>query len=350
MRLSNQTERRDPASFVLRLSHLLVRADRKTLSGAIEVRDDETSYTVTISNGAVSGLLVDGNLVGGTHSPMMFVKETVLKLFALARPLVYWRPAPGLGGSNCGVRSRAIAVNGVLQRRDLFAPSQLIERLPVEVLHIQSPKMNLVKRLPLTADEMAFLNKLTVPTPVPMILWKRGLEPSHAGALLIALNLLGVFGACWVPGDLPRIGAVAKMRRKLDNGCSDHEILGVDSDATSREIDIAFRKMSFDLHPDRLVAYPERDAVEAGQVFSEASAAYCRLKTSRRKRPVRMSVAPGQRDPIRESRELDHLMTLVRDTLRKGAPKMARVFAIKALALSPGADIKKELLQIIRAA
>ena len=345
-----QIERSDTASPVLRLGSMLINARRESLSGAIEVRDQRHRYTVFVSGGTVSGLLVNGRVFGRSRQEIPFVEKTALTLFSLRRPHVLWQPEQSKYENEIGISSGYIVLNGVANRRDLFAPLQLVKRMPVETLSIGSAKMKYVRQLPLDSSETRFVENLRVPTPIPMILWKRGLEPSRAGALLVALNLIGVFDSDWAPGDLPRMGTVASIRKKLGQRCSDYEILGVDAGASSGEIDTAFRRLSLDLHPDRLGGLPSSDICEARDVFAEASAAYSRLKSSRRRRPVQVVNNVVRADPFSKNQELEDLLILVRDYARSGSAGRARAYAIKALALSPGRAVRNELIKIIRAA
>ena len=200
MRFAGGIERRDPASSVLRLGTMLVRAGREALSGAIQVRDRELEYNIVVSGGSVSGLRLGGKLFGQSKHDIPFIEKTALKLFSLSRPHVLWQPSQNRIENRFGISSGYIVLNGVTSRRDLFAPLQLVKRMPVETLSVGAAKMNLIRQLPLDSAEIQFLERLRVPTPIPMILWKRGLEPSHAGALLVALNLLGVFQTC-TPGN-----------------------------------------------------------------------------------------------------------------------------------------------------
>lgn len=358
----SQTERRDPASPILRLGSMLVKASRECLCGAIEVREKDSDYSVHLSGGGVTGLRLRGKLIGTSEFDIPLIEQAVERLFSLGRPHVIWHPEPVRLKESVAIPAKRMVLKGIYNRRDLFAPLVLLKRLPTETLCIRRTQMNYVRRLPLGPAELQFAQNLVVPTPIPMILWKRGLEPSRAGALLVALNLLGVFEDDWAPGDLPRLGIVASMRRKLRLRCADHDLLGVDAGASQREIDRAFRKLSLELHPDRLSGLSAHDTLEAKDVFTEASAAYGRLKSSRRRRPVQYTCHNSPSDLSEggkncevsrgraASQELKTLMRLVRDFVEMGNTKRARLYAIKALALSPGASERSELLRIIRAA
>ncbi len=332
------------------LGSTLARARREQLSGQILVRDREQSHTIRLQAGTITDVLLDDARSATRGGDPYGILRGVERLFGVPRPLVKWSADAASGGRASRLDPAFAVVGGVMTRCELFSPLPLVERIPVETLRIDHSKLELLRHMAFHQRERAFLERLTVPTPIPMILWKRGLEPQHAGALIVALNLIGLFDDVWSPGDLPRVGAATRLRRKMKSGCSDSELLDVDETASIEIVDRAFRKISLELHPDRLIGLPEKDAAIARAAFVGASEAYTRIKRSRRSRPVRGATLA--RVDLKR-RPADHWFTMVaeaRNASSRGDHQRARAFALKALALSPPQDIRAELLSILRRA
>jgi hypothetical protein len=182
-----------------------------------------------------------------------------------------------------------------------------------------------------------------------MALWKRGLNPQRAGAVVVALNLLGAFEE-WTPGDLPRITAVNQVYRMIQNARPDHELLGVSPGAPAREVDRAFRKLSLMLHPDRLTGLSETETQRAKDAFVQVSRAHERLKRSRRSRPVscRSGFASASDGGGEMSAPWFALLEQTRTSEAEGDMVRARIFAVKTLALAPPGEVVSELKRILR--
>ncbi|MDD5307344.1 MAG: J domain-containing protein [Deltaproteobacteria bacterium] len=344
-------ERRDPASGLLMLGAALAEARKLGRSGEIEVKDQGSRHVIRFLAGSIAEVVAmdasDGALPRSgprTDSPL---RERVRALFSLARPHVIWTPNEIAIASGPHVDPAAAVVDGVTRRRELFDPRKLAERIPVNTLRLDERALAETRRLPLAADEKAFLTRLARPTPVPLILWKRGLEPGHAGALVVALNLLGLWGQEWEPGFLPRVTDAVRVVRALRAGAPDHVLLRVAPDALEPEVDQAFRRLSLALHPDRLAGMPAADAALAGSAYASVSAAYDRLKRSRRKRPVVIGRVKVVRRAAPRRDDIDSLLMAARSAQGRGDLARARSFAVKALALSPLSAVRVELLAIV---
>ncbi len=346
----NGMERRDPISPVLKLGTVLATARRDGRSGLIEVRDRGHIHKISIRAGSIVDVAVDGSLVEQPRPYDPFPAYTkAASFFALPRPHIVWKP-----GSK-DTRGRVldpirVVLGGVTGRLDLFDPAALVERIPVQVLSIPKHKMHLIGDMPLTRPEREFLHRLRVPTPIPMALWKRGLDPRYAGALIVALNLLGVWDSEWEPGLLPRLTAAVKILRRLQASVNDFDLLGVVDDADPRVTDKAFRRLSLDLHPDRVSRLPESEAKMARTAFEGVASAYERIRRSRRSRPVRTTsgepVARIKLVKIRPSGWRELYAEAVR-AHSAGNTVRARAFALKALAMSPPEDARARIMQII---
>jgi hypothetical protein len=345
-------ERRDPASSILRLGTLFGKVRRFGQSGEMEVRDRGRKHIIRFVNGAISELYLDDEKIKLGSLSTVEIQRQIEQFFCLPRPHVLFFPFPMTASPFDTVQPEAIVLKGISSRRDLFNPLKLIERIPVDTLCLDISQRQFFRRLPLEKDEAALVEQLDVPTPISMILWKRGLEPSHAGALLVALNLLGAFEGHWQPGVLPRNNVATQLRRRVESACFDHELLGVDEDASTEEIDRAFRGLSLGLHPDRLIGLPEREIEESRRAFSCASDAHARLKNSRRSRPVRASGSPIGRIQTEKHHvpSWSPLVSEARMAKVRGELNRAKAFALKALALSPPDPIRIELLKIIKKA
>jgi hypothetical protein len=344
-------ERRDPVSGVLRLGSALAEARRLGRSGEVQVSDRGCRHTVRLLAGSIAEVVaMDGAgevpQPGGPRAGAL-LRERLQALFLLARPNVIWTPNEPATLRGPHIDPAAAVVEGVTRRRELFDPRRLVERIPVDTLRLDERALAEARRLPLAVEERAFLARLVRPTPIALALWKRGLEPGHAGALIVALNLLGLWGEEWEPGFLPRVTAAVRVARAVRAGAADHEILRVDSDAGEPDVDRAFRRLSLVLHPDRLAGLSAADAALAQGAYASASAAYDRLKRSRRRRPVvlgRMDVV------IRNAPRCDDFDSLVmeaRAARGRGDLSRARSFAIKALALAPPPAVRVELLAMV---
>ncbi len=166
----------------------------------------------------------------------------------------------------------------------------------------------------------------------------------------MALNLVGLWEREWEPGLLPRISVAVKVLQAMDRGVSDRELLGVADDAGDSEMDRAFRRFSLELHPDRLVGMPDAEAGIATEAFGGVSAAYDRLKRSRRSRSVRDAGGePLARVHLRR-RSPDSWTETYEEAVRcyrSGDLARARAFATKTLGLSPPGDVRERILEMM---
>ena len=343
-------ERRDPISPVLKLGSVLARVRRDSNTGLIEVRDRGHVHKISIRSGSIVDVAVDGSLVDQPRVYDPFPAYTkAASLFALPRPHVVWTP-----GSR-DTRGRVldpmrVVLGGVTGRLDLFDPTSLVERIPVQTLSIPKHKMHLIGDMPLTRPEREFLQRLQVPTPIPMALWKRGLDPRYAGALIVALNLLGVWDGEWEPGILHRLTTAVKILRRLQSRAGDFDLLGVADDSDPRVTDKAFRRLSLDLHPDRVSRLPESEAKMAKTAFEGAASAYERIRRSRRSRPVRTTSSEPVARVNLVKRRPSGWQELYTEALRShsaGNAVRARAFALKTLTMSPPEDVRAKVMQII---
>ncbi|MCP4602021.1 MAG: J domain-containing protein [Proteobacteria bacterium] len=351
MNLPFDRERRDPVSGVLMLGSILMRSHRECDSGQVEVRDREKVHAIQLVRGTICDVLTDGLEADWAGPNKPNIERQLQRLFSMSRPHVLWMPGRVSRSGPAEIDPESAVIGGVIRRQDLFDPLPLVQRIPVDTLQVDVSQRTALRRM-LSIDELEFINRLAVPTPIPMILWKRGLTPQHAGALLVALNLIGLFKGQWEPGDLPRIDAVTRIRRKLKAAVRDHELLGIDEEAPEEAVDQAFKKLSYQLHPDRLHGLPDREVSAARIAFVSASAAYTRLKRLRRSRPVQHRDTSFVRVESKQC-QTDRLVALLAETraaFRRGEPKRARAFALKALATAPPEEIRNELLNILKLA
>jgi hypothetical protein len=347
-------ERRDPASGLLKLGSILVKIRRSGQSGEMEVWDGGRKHVIQLVHGVISKLHLDGRTTTFSSIDPAEIKRQVEYFFNLPRPHVVFFPFPVSSYSYDGICPESIVLSGVTKRRDLFNPLKLLERIPVNTLKIDYKKQQTaLLRLPLSKQEAAFVQRLEISTPLPLVLWKRGLDPRHASALLIALNLLGFFEGHWEPGVLFHNSIATRLKRKIATACPDHELLGVENDTSIAAIDKAFREISLELHPDRLVGLPSQQVEEARLTFSSITNAYSRLKSSRRARPVRNADAePIARVKIKKRpvNTWKPLASEARIALDRGELHRAKAFALKALAMSPPENVKTKMIAIIRLA
>ena len=271
-------------------------------------------------------------------------------LFALPRPHAIWLPGDGAGGAASALDPTPVVIGGVAGRTEIFDPRRLAERIPVDTLHLPRERLaELRGSLRLEADELGFLERLERPAPIPMVLWKRGLDPHRAGALLVGLNLVGAFAGQWESGLLPRLAAAVGVLRRQRSGAGDRALLGVGPEAGPVEVERAFRRLSLELHPDRVQHLPPPEAALATEAFQAASAARARLRRSRRARPVQRA-APVARVEIRRAPAPASWAALrdeARRALERGQRARAAAFALKALALSPPETARAELADIV---
>jgi hypothetical protein len=348
------TERRDPFSPLLRLGTVLAQVRNEGESGWVEVRDRGRLHRVRVARGGIADVHFEGRgaAAAGSRVRSRQIVGRAARLFRLERPHSIWIPSGGTGAAPSAVDPLMVVLSGVRSRRDLFDPLKLVERVPADALSVPPERLaRLRAAVELSPAEDAFLSRLELPTPIPMILWKRGLDPRHAGSLLVGLNLVGFFGDQWEPGLLPRVREIAAVMRKLGQGASDVELLGLVRDPSPQEIDRAFRRLSFVLHPDRLGPVAGHEADRAREAFVGVSGAYERLRRrSRRERPVRGEDGV----PLARVKLVKHrpdswggMLDAARRSLEAGDCSRARAFAVKALALSPPPGARRELLSIL---
>jgi limonene-1,2-epoxide hydrolase len=333
-------ERRDPCGPVLRLGAVLAAARRERSNGIVEVVDHGRAHTVRVVQGAIADVVSE---LGGPEREA--VSRRAARLFGLERPRVAFTPLP----FGCGAGDRAdpdqVVVDGVRARGDVFDPVRLVERIPVPALRVRPEKRALIARLGLADDELELVDALRTPTPIQLVLWKRGLDPRRAGALIVALNLVGVFDADWKPGLLPRLTAALRVLERAAAGATDRELLGAACEDDPREEDRAFRKLTLELHPDRLRGLPLDEARMAEEAIRHVTAAYERLKRSRRSPAVRGGDAIARVNLVRRAPDgWAELLEITRSCFAVGDVPRARAFAVKALAMSPPPEARAELL------
>lgn len=345
------TERRDAIAPVLRLGQALVEARRAGASGLVVLRAEGEAHSLEISRGTI--YLVRGPQLSASCEERAgsVVLRLARDLFLLRRPLVEWKPRR-IGEGRGHVDPESVVLAGMLARQDLFDPVAMAERIPATVLRLNRDHGRRLRHLPLEPDERKFLEALSMPTPVTLAIWKRGLSPRHAAALLTGLNLLGAFEGQWAPADLPRCGALRRLEFVLERPSSDYRILDVYPDADEQEIDSAYRRLARTLHPDCTADLPEAERGEAARAFACVSQAYSRLKKTRRRRKVRQDVtATGStfNHPGDTASNWEHLAWRAENEARAGSRERARAYALKAMAFHPPEHVRLRLLGILAA-
>jgi hypothetical protein len=343
-------ERRDPVAPLIGLGTALTGARREGRSGWIEIRDGGRAHGVLLAGGAIRDVILDG---GGL--PAADLEARAAWLFALPRPHAIWLPGAAPAGPVPAIETEPVVFGGVAARVDLFEPRQLAERIPAALLQLPGERLERLRRsVRLRPEERRFLECLTRPTPIPMLLWKRGLEPRRAGALLVALNLVGAFTGLWEPGLLPRATTALRVLRLLRSGADDHRLLGLPESASPAAVERAFAALCLELHPDRMTGAPAVEMDLAVEAFRGVVAARDRLRRSRRSRPVRVPdgepVAHVQVVPREAAGDWETLTREAHSCMARGERARAAAFALKALALSPPETLRVELSAIVSAA
>lgn len=340
-------ERRDPASGLIRLGLVLSHLQKQRQSGDLRVADQGRIHLVRLFEGHISGILFDDDDDGKSVQGKSW-SAVPDHLFTLVRPQTVFEEKTVLQIGTSMVPADRAVLRGVVKRQDLFNPRPLAERIPVETLRLDREMLLRLMTMGLSDDEVRFVIRLEVPTPVTMALWKRGLSPDHAGALLVALNVLGCF-AGWAPGDLPRISAVTQLLRKIRARKDSHQILGVSESASMAEIDRAFRKLSFELHPDRLSCFSFQERQEAMEAFESVTAAHAELKFSRRSPKVRVT-RTERKDAMSayQTESWNASLSAARNFAAAGLHKQAATSVLRALSYSPPPGVVAELKQILR--
>ena len=270
--------------------------------------------------------------------------DNAANVFSLQRPLVKFAPETPLSVQRRILDPAHLLIHGLNARHDLFQPVAFNERIPVNTLRIESDILWSLRKLPFTADELAFFKRLSHDTPIPMILWKRGLEPAHAASMLTTLNLLGIWQKIWAPGHLPRAHVAHRIVKLVEKGADDYQLLGLAVNASGAEVDKAFRQLSFELHPDRNQGQPMQTQEKCQEAFAAVSSAHRHLKThrvSRRKRPVvnRADTSLWQR-----------ALAEAEIALRQGNVQLARKHAINGLLLNPPDFARSRFTSLLKVA
>ncbi len=322
-------ERRDPCSPLLRLGSSLFTAVTQRRSGVILVEEADRRHRVALTNGAITG--VNGPGTGDSFS-------RAVRLFSLPRPRITWTDDRSATGDEA-LDPASLIVTGVTARPELFDPVGMVERIPLSTLHIDEDDLAALRQLPLSPSRRDFLKRLTVPAPLPMILWKRGLPPAEAASLLVALNLLGAWKGTWEPGFLPRATTALRILRRANEGADDAVLLGLSPNAPEGDLDRALRRLSLELHPDRQQGRAAEERDTAARAYALVLDAHNRMKRERRTRRQRPVTAPlpWQR-PFADAQDADRL----------GDRRLARKHALVALSLSPPPDIRAALAGLLQ--
>ncbi|MBN2715996.1 MAG: J domain-containing protein [Deltaproteobacteria bacterium] len=332
----NNIERRDPCAPVLKLGTLLTQVRRQHVNGAISLESGQNTHRIVIAKGAIAEVV-------GPKGDISRQKATAV--FSLQRPVVTFSQHMIAPSRRELLDPVHLLIQGMTARQDLFAPVAFNERVPVNSLRIDDHQLWALRKLPFTADELAFFKRLNHDTPVPMILWKRGLPPAHAASLLTTLNLLGVWQEQWQPGFLPRAHVAHRVVKQVEKGADDFQLLGIPVSADAAEVDRAFRQLSFELHPDRNQRQPAETQQKCQEAFAAVSSAYQRLKhsrSSRRQRPV-VHRAP-------DTTLWQRALTAAETALSQGNVPLARKHAINGLLLNPPEFARTRFTELLRAA
>ncbi len=344
MRIADSTERRDPVSGLIRLGTTLTTAGKLRQSGLLKIEDQERIHLVKLFDGKITETSPQYTAPG-----FLLTEESLSKcLFSAVRPkIIFEEKTVGLH-SGFSINTDGVILRGVIRRTDLFEPRVLSERIPMNTLKADLNGINRILKFSLSEEEKRFVEGLARPTPVVMAIWKRGLAPRYAGAWLVALNLMGVFPD-WSPGDLPRVSAASMILKKLKTGASAFELLGVLPDTSEKEIDRAFRKQSFNLHPDRFVYVSETERTDALTAFEAVSNAYNQLKNSRRKSVVRTSTYTTHlEDDIFGNHSWKNNLEAAEKAVAEGRGRQAAALALKALSMKPPQDAILIIKSILR--
>lgn len=314
----NGIERRDPCKPILLLGTTLSAAKNTHASGKIVLQTHREQHHVQFADGKVSA-------VTGPWGPIDAERAT--DIFSLNRPVIRWENGASINSHSPLIDPAHLLVKGVAHRQELFDPISFVDRVPVETLQVDSSLLYELKKLPFSQNDIRFLKQLRLPTPIAMILWKRGLAPQQAASLLTALNLLGIWKNIWSPGDLPQLTAATKILRLHHRNADNFQLLGLQLGACAKDVDRAFRQLSFELHPDRL-AHTSKDQKNAFAIISNAynQLRQKRIQHSRRKRPV--AATP---DTSLWQRALNQAEA----ALQQGNAKLAKKHALNGLTLHP---------------
>jgi hypothetical protein len=348
MKIKNTIERRDPYAPVLNLGTALAAVQKQKKSGWLEIRERNKTHSIQMSGGAIADVISDTGLKATD------IHEQAAHMFTLVRPHVIWVPDSGCASKIPVADPARILISGVINRQDLFDPQVLVQRIPVKTLYIDPSLFPALRRLPLSRQELEFLYQLQIPAPIPMVLWKRGLNPRYAGALILALNLLGLWEDKWKAGLLPRLTTTVKILNKMARNVSDYQLLGISETASPYEIDRAFRQLSLEVHPDKLQNFSEHEKIMAQKAFNSIGAAYHRVKRSRRVAPVsrRGKAVIGKVNLVKkEAKKVPdtwaQLLSSAHAAMQSGNIRLAKSYALKALALSPPEYKRREITNII---
>lgn len=319
------------------LGTALSHAKHSRASGIISLKSNGQNHHIQFTG---------GNIMEMAGPEGAFHLEHASQIFSLPRPLIHWEDHAPL----CPLSSRRkidpahLLVKGVTFRRDLFEPTSFVERVPVSTLSIDSGQLIELKKLPFSQEDILFFKRLTHPTPISMILWKRGVSPKHAASLLATLNMLGVWKGQWAPGVLPKISSAQKIMRRRQHQVDDLALLGLPLGADAMQIDRAFRQLSFELHPDRLAASMNtEDRKIHHDAFDVISAAYTRLKRTRTSR----------RQPLvthRDTSLWQGALQAAEAALQQGNIRLAKKHALTGLSLSPPAYARNRFAELLKIA